>query len=182
MHGYFKFVRETSYYPMKRKTTSIDATFAVKIGNNIFYHMFRGKALIKLYFNYWRQSNRLRHGAVTKHVATSPLFFLLLLSDFLDYAEICDQLGKVDYCRIIPVEVCLMSRRVRIFAPSLPIEFSLCVVHQLNYTAGWMELFPAVYYYRQPAAPPADNTSIFSNAEHHGNHSVVEARKWVNKT
>jgi len=70
-----------------------------------------------------------------------------------------------------------MSRRVRIFAPSLPTEFSLCVVHQLNYTAGWMELFPAVYYYRQPAAPPVDNTSIFSNVEHHGNHSLAEASK-----
>jgi hypothetical protein len=70
-----------------------------------------------------------------------------------------------------------MSRRVRIFAPSLPLEFSLYVVHQLNYTAGWMELFPAVYYYRQPAASPVDNTSIFSNVEHHGNHSVAEASK-----
>lgn len=71
-----------------------------------------------------------------------------------------------------------MSRRVRIFAPSLPLEFSLCVLHQLNYTSGWMELFPAVYYYRQPAAPPVDNTSIFSNGEHHVNHSVAEASKW----
>ena len=30
MHGYFKFVRETSYYPMKRNDMSIYATFAVK--------------------------------------------------------------------------------------------------------------------------------------------------------
>jgi hypothetical protein len=117
-----------------------------------------------VYFNYWRQSSRLRHGAVTKHVVTS-LLFLLLLSDFVDYAEICAQRGTVDYCRIIPVEVCLTSRRVRIFTPSLPLEFSLCVLHQLNYTTSWMELFPAVYYYRQPAAPSVDNTSIFSNVE-----------------
>jgi len=64
------------------------------------------------------------------------------------------------------------------FAPSLPLEFSLCVVHQLNYTASWMELFPAVYYYRQLVAPPVDNISIFSKGEHHGNHSVAEASKW----
>lgn len=140
--------------------------------------MFRGRALIEVFFNYWRQSNRPRHCAVTKHVATSPPPFFLLLSDFVDYAEICAQRGTVDYCRIIRVEVCVMSRRVRIFPPSLPLEFSLCVVHQLNYTAGWMELFPAVYYYRQPAAPPVDNISIFSNGEHHGNHSVAEASKW----
>jgi hypothetical protein len=166
---------------MKRNDTSIYTIFAVKSEIIFFLSYVRGRALIKVYFNYWRQSSRLRHGAVTKHVVTSPFLFLLLLSDFVDYAEICAQRGTVDYCRIIPAEVCLMSRRVRIFTPSLPLEFSLCVLHQLNYTAGWMELFPAVYYYRQPAAPPIDNASMFSNVEHHGNHSVAEARKMTDR-
>jgi hypothetical protein len=97
--------------------------------------MFRSRALIKVFFNYWRQNSRPRHGAVMKHVATSPYVYIYIYIYIYIFC-FCQILWIMQKFALSAVRLTTAGLSLLKFAPSLPLEFSLCVVHQLNYTAS----------------------------------------------